>query len=157
MAAPRGSLYFQENEILQTLESDLTEIFSTEEAISLFGTQVDVRSEYDDISEDLTFPCVLISFDTSSAVDIRATSSQPQQFTEFVLVFEVFSKGINDYTPTVATRLVSEYLIKNIQQKYSLLRMTSNRYLPNIDDSVSRKQVTFMGVINNETHMIYSN
>ena len=107
MATPRGSLYFQENEILQTLESDLAEIFSTDEAIELFGTQVDVRSEYDDISEDLTFPCVLISFDTSSAVDIRATSSQPQQFTEFVLVFEVFSKGINDYTPTVATRLVS--------------------------------------------------
>ena len=64
MAAPRGSLYFQENKILQTLESDLIEIFSTEEAISLFGTQVDVRSEYDDISEDLTLRCVLISFDT---------------------------------------------------------------------------------------------
>lgn len=157
MAASRGSLYFQENEILQTLESDLTEIFSTDEAVSLFGTQVDIRSEYDDISEDLTFPCILISFDDSSAVDERATSSQPQQFTSFVLAFEIFSKAIKEYTPTVATRLVSEYLIQKVQQKYSLLRITANRYLPNIDDSVARKQITFMGVINNETHMIYSN
>ena len=157
MTAPRGSLYFQENDIIQTLENDLIEIFSVDEAVEKFGTQVDIRSEYDDISEDLTFPCILISFDDSSAVDDRATSSQPQQFTSFVFVFEIYSKGIKEYTPTVATRLVSEYLIQKLQQKYSLLRMTSNRSLPNIDDSVSRKQVTFMGVINNETHMIYSN
>ena len=157
MTAPHGSLYFQENDIIQTLENDLIEIFSVDEAVEKFGTQVDIRSEYDDISEDLTFPCILISFDDSSAVDDRATSSQPQQFTSFVFVFEIYSKGIKEYTPTVATRLVSEYLIQKLQQKYSLLRMTSNRSLPNIDDSVSRKQVTFMGVINNETHMIYSN
>ena len=157
MTAPRGSLYFQENDIIQTLENDLIEIFSVDEAVEKFGTQVDIRSEYDDISEDLTFPCILISFDDSSAVDDKSTSSQPQQFTSFVLVFEIYSKGIKEYTPTVATRLVSEYLIQKLQQKYSLLRMTSNRSLPNIDDSVSRKQVTFMGVINNETHMIYSN
>lgn len=157
MAVTSGSLYFQENEIIHIFENDLNDIFSTDEAIDLFGTQIEIRSEYDNISDNLSLPCILISIDDSNAVDTRATSTQSQEFTAFTLVFDVFSNGVKDLTPTVSLRLISEYLIKNIQQKYNLLRMTSNRYLPNLDDTISRKQITFYGVINNYNHSIYSN
>lgn len=157
MAAPTGSLYFQENEIILSLENMLNEIFSTDESIEKFGTTVDIRSEYDNISDDLSFPCILISFDDYSADTDRATSTQPQNFTSFVLVFEVFAKSTSMLTPTAVLRQVAEYLIQNLQQKFPLLSLSSNRSLPNLDDTISRRQITFLGKINNETHMIYSN
>ena len=121
-----GSLYFQESEIIKKFEDDLNEIFSTDEAVELFGTSIEIRSEYDDISNDLSFPCILISFDDFGTADQYSTSEQVQQFTSF-------------------------------QQKYNLLIMSSNRPLPNIDDTIARRQITFTGTINNANHMIYSN
>ena len=157
MPIQEGSLYFQESEIIKKFEDDLNEIFSTEEAIELFGSTIEIRSEYDDISNDLSFPCILISFDDFGTADEYSTSEQVQQFTSFVLLFEIFAKGIKELTPTATIRLISEYLTKHFQQKYKLLVMSSNRPLPNIDDTIARRQITFTGTINNANHMIYSN
>ena len=156
MPNQNGSLYFQESEIIKKFEDDLIEIFSTDEAMELFGTSFEIRSEYDDISNDLSFPCILISFDDFGTAETYSTSEQVQQFTSFVLLFEIYAKGIDDKTPTATIRLISEYLTRKFQEKYNLLIMSSNRPLPNIDDTIARRQITFTGTLNNQNHMIYS-
>lgn len=150
------SLYFKETDFIDTIEKDVTEIFSSEEAISLFDTQIYVSSDFDAISDSLIFPCVFIDIESSSANLTHAVASQAQQYSDFILTFEIYSKQVKDITPAKATKLIAEFLIKNLQQKYNLFVLSSNRPLPNLDITISRRMVSFRGTINNQTFMVYS-
>lgn len=145
--------YFKELDVRNTFKQDLEDIFLTDEVFDDLGTKVYIITEN---KQATTFPCILVSVSGNSNATNYASNTEIQRFTNFTLSFDIYSKELETYSQDDAVIKIAEILVHGIQQKYHSLIMTLNQPLPNLDASVSRKQVRFEGVMDNMNNTIYS-
>lgn len=151
----QNQYYFKELESKDTFKKDLEEIFSNKDVYNELGTEVYIIANGK--RENTTFPCIYIDFGPNSAAERHSSNTEIQHYTDFTLSFDIYSKELEKYTQDDAVIRISEILIHGIQRKYHSLLMTLNQPLPNLDSTVSRKQVRFEGTMDNKENFIYTN
>ena len=157
MATSINSCYFKENDILETFEEFIKDLFAKDEAKTLFpNVDFSFSTEYDYVADSVSLPAIFITIDDAVNDNGNSNSSQIQQYTRFSVSFEIFTKELNDLSLQKSSTAISEYIIKNFQLKFGCMILTQNKRLPNIDMTVARRIVTFSGKINNQTNQIYS-
>lgn len=147
--------YFKELEVRDTFKNDLEDIFLTDEVYEELGTEVYIIASGK--QQATTFPCIYIDIIGSSTSSQYSTNTEIQGYTNFTVSFDIYSKDLEKYNQEEAVIRISEILINGLQNKYHCLIMTLNQQLPNLDSTVSRKQVRFEGVMDNRDNLIYSN
>ena len=147
--------YFKELGVRDTFKQDLEEIFSETEIYDELGTEVYIISSGK--QESTTFPCIYVDITNSSTAPRYSSNTEIQRLTTFTVSFDIYSKDLEKYNQDDAVIKIAEILIQGIQKKYHSLIMTLNQALPNLDSTVSRKQVRFEGVMDNKNNFIYSN
>lgn len=150
----QNKYYFKELETKEAFKFDLEEIFSKADVYLDLG--VEVYPIADGKKEKTTFPCIYIDISNSANASRYASSTEIQRYTDFTLTFDIYSKDLEKYTQDQAVAKIAEILINGIQRKYHSLILTLNQYLPNLDETVSRKQVRFEGTMDNKDNFIYS-
>lgn len=147
--------YFKELDVRDTFKQDLEDIFSDPEVYNELDAEVYIIAS--GRKDSTTFPCIYIDIINSSVAQPYSSNTEIQMFTNFTVSFDIYSKNLEKYNQDDAVIRIAEILVKCIQKKYHSLLMTLNQPLPNIDPTVSRKQVRFEGVIDNKDNFIYSN
>lgn len=147
--------YFKELGVRDAFKQDLEDIFSEPEIYNELGTEVYIIGSGK--QELTTFPCVYVDIPNSSVAPRYSSNTEIQRLTTFTVSFDIYSKDIEKYNQDDAVIRIAEILIHGIQKKYHSLTMTLNQALPNLDATVSRKQVRFEGVMDNKNNFIYSN
>lgn len=149
-----NELYFHLLETRNAFKNDIEEIFANTDIYSVLKTEVYTLSGVN--QQPTSFPCIYIDITDSNANTRYSSSTQIQRYTDFVLTFDIYSKDLKKLNQDDSVATISEILISELQKKYHSLRMTLNRPLPNLDQTVSRWQVRFEGTMDNETNNIYS-
>lgn len=147
--------YFKELGVRDTFKKDLEDIFSEPEIYNELGEEVYIIGSGK--QESTTFPCIYVDITNSSNSTRYSSNTEVQRLTNFTVSFDIFSKDIERYNQDDAVIKIAEILIHGIQKKYHSLVMTLNQPLPNLDSTVSRKQVRFEGIMDNKNNFIYSN
>lgn len=146
--------YFKSLEVKDTFKNVLEDIFIEDNVYADLGTEVFIISRRK--KEKPTFPCIYI--DTNSSENTRyASSTSIHRMSDFTLIFDIYSKDLENYSQDDAVEKIAEVLTNGIQRKYHCLRQTLNQPLPNLDETVSRWQVRFEGTMDNSNNFIYSN
>lgn len=150
----QNTLYFHELEVRDAFRKDVEQIFSNREIKKQLGASIYVISGTK--KEDTTFPCIYVDILLPSVAEEYSSNTEIQHFTNFTISFDIYSKELDKYNQGDAVIAISQILINGIQRKYHSLTMTFNQPLPNLDQTVSRKQVRFRGVMDNKENFIYS-
>lgn len=148
----QNKYYFKELEVRNAFKYDLYDIFS--DVYDELGTEVYIIAGQK--KEKTTFPCIYIDITTSSTAERYSSNTEIQHFTDFTITFDIYSKELEKYNQDDAVIKISEILINGLQRKYHSLVLTLNQPLPNLDTTVSRKQVRFEGVMDNKENCIYT-
>lgn len=147
--------YFKELDVRDTFKNDLEDIFLTDEVYTELGTEVYIITGGK--QELTTFPCIFVDITNSSVTTRYSSNTEIQRLSNFTISFDIYSKDLDKYNQDDAVIKIAEILVDGIQKKYHSLVMTLNQALPNLDTTVSRKQVRFEGVMDNKSNFIYSN
>lgn len=147
--------YFKELDVRETFKQDLEDIFLTDEVYEELGTEVYIIAS--GRHDQTTFPCIYIDITNSSTAPAYSSNTEIQGYSNFTVSFDIYSKDMEKYKQDDAVIRIAEILINGIQKKYHSLILTLNQQLPNLDNTVSRKQVRFEGVMDNRSNFIYSN
>lgn len=150
----QNKYYFKELDIRNAFRKDVEEIFADNDVIDKLGTDVYVVSGTK--KEKTTFPCIYVDVTNSSVAERHSSNTEIQHYTDFTITFDIYSKELDQYNQDDAVIVISEILIEKIQNKYHSLIITLNQQLPNLDQTVSRKQVRFEGVMDNKENFIYT-
>lgn len=146
--------YFHTLEVKDTFKRDLEEIFQQQDNYDDLGTEVYIIARAK--KEKTTFPCIFIDAYSNQNTSYDSSTSI-HRMSDFTLTFDIYSKDLTNYNQEDAVERIAEILTYGIQNKYKCLRQTLNQPVPNLDTTVSRWQVRFEGVIDNENNVIYSN
>ena len=151
----QNKYYFKELDVRNAFIDDAKAIFADNDVIDKLGTEVYIVSGTK--KERTTFPCIYVDITNHSNAERYASNTEIQRYTDFTITFDIYSKELDQYNQDDAVIVISEILIEKIQNKYHSLILTLNQQLPNLDQTVSRKQVRFEATMDNEFNLIYSN
>lgn len=150
----QNKYYFHELEVRKAFKHDLEMIFSDYDVYEELGAEVYIIA--DSKQEKTTFPCIYVDISNSSVNRAYSSNTEIQHFTDFTVAFDIYSKELDNFSQDEAVVRIGEILINGLQRKYHSLTMTLNQWLPNLDSSISRKQIRFEGVMDNKENFIYS-
>lgn len=146
--------FFKELVFKSNVAKILNNFFKKEEVINEIGKEVLFKTQK---NKNLpTYPCVFISIINNTNNTKYATPEDGQRYTDLIIQFEVFSKELPNYTKEDATTLVGEKLIEGFCTELSLVDVTLNQPMPNIDETISRRMIQISCTIDNYENKIYA-
>jgi len=146
---------FNELDFMKAIKTDIEEIFAEDIIYNIIGKEVIVKTSIN--NTDTNFPCIFIrTFNCASAIRY-STVEQGQQFSDLTLEFDCYSKEFSDYTRDEAITFIKQTLIQGFCDKYPLINLTFDEFMPNLDILVARRIVRFTCTIDNRYNKIYSN
>lgn len=151
-------IFFDETELIEDIKSKLKQAFNTVEWKKMFGNRKVVF--YDSLFiEKPSFPCIYISCVSNNPENNKRTSEQVELYTRFEIEIETYNQEADINGEKVSKEkfaIIFNREIKRVIAEHYRMNLTNARPIPNMDSNICRRMLSYTGIIDNRTKMIYN-
>lgn len=151
----RNSLVFDGEALLSDLKKTIKKIFKSDEWINTFdGNEANITTFHKAVSDK--FPTIFLEIEDDSPYNITRDSNQIANHSQFLFRITIYNKESKNKKidrETLSRRIAKE-IIFVLQKEYGFSHEYNN-FIPNEDESIARRVISYRPIIDNRTNAIY--